>query len=81
MKLADLIINLKWMDTTPLAYALKIVGHCFLIAKSVGSRSLTLVCDGSKLTNFSYIAIFYPFTIVTLVTLKNPGNPRNPENP
>ena len=53
-------------------YATSNCALLFLIAKSVGSRSLTLVCYGwwsSKLTNFSYIAIFYPFTLRTLVTL------------
>ena len=37
MKLADLIINLKWMDTTPLEYALKIVGHCYFVANKLKS--------------------------------------------
>ena len=50
--------------------------NSFLIAKSEGSRSLTLVCDGIKLTNFSYIAIFHPFTLRTLGTLETQGTLR-----
>ena len=55
----------------------------FLIAKSVGSRSLTFVCWGGviqidKFLIYRYILSFYP---ENTWNPGNPGNPRNPGNP
>ena len=55
MKLADLIINLKWMDTTPLEYALKIVGHCYFVANKL-KKQLILNIQGENKSITSFLA-------------------------